>query len=134
MYDGVAMERPALGETSSGLPPNVSAGIACIFPLVGGVIMLLVDGKNRFVRFYALQSIIFALAWALFNLVIRVSIGFFHFLPLIGGLVRGLLWLAFSAGGVVFFVCWLVAIIKAFSGVQWHIPYIGKIASKQIGG
>ena len=126
------MEPSESGETSSGLPAPIAAGIACIFPLIGGIIMLLLERKNRFVRFYALQSIFFALAWALFNLVMRLSIGFFHFLPIIGGIVRGLLWLIWALAGLAFFICWIMAIVKSFSGVEWEMPYIGRITRNQM--
>src|SRR6266702_398525 len=57
--------------TSTGLPSNVAAAIACI-PLVGGIIFYLLEKRNSFVRFYAMQSIIFGGAWFLFNIASAV--------------------------------------------------------------
>jgi uncharacterized membrane protein len=31
-------------------------------------------------------------------------------------------------------VIWIVAMVKAFTGVRWEIPYIGPIARKQMEG
>ena len=60
---------PELGpkSTSTGLPSNVAAALACI-PLIGGIIFYIVEKHDAFVRFYAMQSIIFGGAWLLFNI------------------------------------------------------------------
>src|SRR5882762_3353741 len=57
--------------TSTGLPSNVAAAIACI-PLIGGIIFYILEKHDSFVRFYAMQSIIFGCAWFLFNIVSAV--------------------------------------------------------------
>ena len=65
---------------STGLPSNVAAALACI-PLVGGLIFYILEKRDQFVRFYAMQSIIFGGAWFLFNivsLVIQPSFGRFR--------------------------------------------------------
>ena len=31
-------------------------------------------------------------------------------------------------------IVWVIAMIKAFSGVRWDIPYIGPIARSQVDG
>src|SRR6478736_1183609 len=64
---------PELGpkSTSTGLPSNVAAALACI-PLIGGIIFYIVEKHDSFVRFYAMQSIIFGGAWLLFNIVSRI--------------------------------------------------------------
>ena len=59
---------PSAEPSSLDLPPNIAAAIACI-PLVGGIIFYLLEKRNSFVRFYAMQSIIFGGAWFLFNIV-----------------------------------------------------------------
>src|SRR6185369_15031966 len=64
---------PELGpkSTSTGLPSNVAAALACI-PLIGGIIFYIVEKHDSFVRFYAMQSIIFGGAWLLFNIVSKI--------------------------------------------------------------
>src|SRR3954463_15373000 len=42
----------------TGLPSNVAAALACI-PLFGGLVFYILEKEDRFVRFYAMQSIIF---------------------------------------------------------------------------
>lgn len=111
---------------SSGLDPKVAAGLAALFPLVGGIVFLLIEKKNAYVRFYAMQSVVFAVAAFLLQIAMGVVMMIFSIVPLIGKLVGLGLWVVSMA----VFVIYVIAIIKAFSGVEWEIPYLGKIARK----
>src|SRR5438093_7875008 len=71
---------------STGLPSNVAAAIACI-PLIGGVIFYILEKRNSFVRFYAMQSIIFGFAWLLFNMASGIVHLVFGNIPAIGGIL-----------------------------------------------
>src|SRR6266511_3103317 len=77
---------PELGpkSTSTGLPSNVAAALACV-PLIGGIIFYIVEKHDSFVRFYAMQSIIFGGAWLLFNIASSVVHAVFGAIPGIGG-------------------------------------------------
>ena len=57
--------------TSTGLPSNVAAALACI-PLIGGIVFFILEKQDSFVRFYSMQSIVFGLAWFLFNIVSKI--------------------------------------------------------------
>src|SRR5256885_6817787 len=72
--------------TSTGLPSNVAAAIACI-PLIGGIIFFILEKRDGFVRFYAMQSIIFWCAWVLFNIFSAVVDVGFGAIPGIGGIL-----------------------------------------------
>src|SRR5947208_4747168 len=71
---------PSARPTSTGLPSNVAAAIACI-PLIGGIIFYILEKQDNFVRFYAMQSIIFGCAWFLFNIVTAVVHAVFSAIP-----------------------------------------------------
>jgi uncharacterized membrane protein len=118
--------------SSTGLPSNVAAALACI-PLAGGVIFYILEKQDQFVRYYAMQSIIFGGAWFLFNVVSMIMQFVLHVLPFIG-VVLVPLWL-FIAGLVHlgFLIVMIIAMIKALTGVRWDIPWIGPIARKQMG-
>src|ERR1700752_2572040 len=77
---------PTSHPSSMDLPPNVAAAIACL-PLVGGIIFYILEKRNGFVRFYAMQSIIFGGAWFLFNIVSTVVHTVFGAIPAIGGIL-----------------------------------------------
>src|SRR5205814_1541852 len=123
---------PNARSTSTGLPSNVAAALACI-PLIGGIIFYVLEKRDEFVRFYAMQSIIFGGAWFLFNIISLVMQLIFSSVPLVGRFLL-LLW-AFIAMLVHlgFLVIWILATVKAFSNVRWDIPYVGPIARKQMG-
>src|SRR5213596_3599516 len=117
---------------TTGLPSNVAAAIACL-PLLGGIIFYILDKRDAFVRFYAMQSIIFGCAWLLFNIVSQVVYAVFGAIPAIGG-VLVFFWAIIAAlVHIAFLVIWIIAMVKAFTGVRWDIPYIGPIARKQEG-
>ena len=118
--------------TSTGLPSNVAAALAC-FPLIGGVIFYILEKRDSFVRFYAMQSIIFGLAWILFGLAWRIFYSILASIPAIGVIFAFLLWLIWAAVNVVFLIVLIIAIVKAFSGVRWDIPWVGPMARKQTG-
>lgn len=124
---------PELGpkSTSTGLPSNVAAAIACI-PLIGGVVFYIVEKHDGFVRFYAMQSIIFGGAWLFFNIASSVVHAVFGAIPGIGGLLVFFWAIIAALIHIAFLVVWIVATIKAFTGVRWDIPYIGPMARKQV--
>src|SRR5256712_4059399 len=122
---------PETGATSTGLPSNVAAAIACI-PLIGGIIFYVLEKRDSFVRFYAMQSIIFGCAWFLFNIVSAVVHAVFGAIPGIGG-VLVFFWAIIAAlVHLAFLVIMIITIVKAFTGVRWDIPYIGPVARRQV--
>jgi uncharacterized membrane protein len=124
---------PSAEPSSLDLPPNIAAAIACI-PLVGGIIFYLLEKRNGFVRFYAMQSIIFGGAWFLFNIASAVVHAVVGAIPGVGP-VLVFLWAVIAAlVHLAFLVVFIVAVVKAFSGARWDIPYVGPMARKQVEG
>ena len=126
---------PELGpkSTSTGLPSNVAAALACI-PLIGGIVFYIVEKHDAFVRFYAMQSIILGAAWLVFYIAALIVHGVFNAIPGIGGILVFFWQIVVALVYIVFLVLWIVAMVKAFINVRWEIPYIGPIARKQIEG
>ena len=118
--------------TSTGLPSNVAAALAC-FPLIGGIIFYILEKRDGFVRFYAMQSIIFGGAWLLFNIVSRILFLILWSIPAIGGILVFFWGIIQALVHIAFLVVWIVATVKAFTGVRWDIPYIGPVARRQEG-
>src|SRR5881628_908817 len=117
--------------TSTGLPSNVAAAIACI-PLIGGIIFYILEKRDAFVRFYAMQSIIFGCAWFLFNIVSAVVHVVFSAIPGIGGILIFFWAIIAALVHLAFLVIMIITIVKAFTGVRWDIPYIGPVARRQV--
>jgi uncharacterized membrane protein len=118
--------------TSTGLPSNVAAALACI-PLVGGLVFYIWEKHDHFGRFYAMQSIIFGGIWFLFSIVTNILWHIFWSLPVIGHFFAGLWIFATDLIYLGFLVITVIAMVKAFSGVRWDIPWVGPLARKQMG-
>ena len=121
---------PEVNASSTGLPTNIAAALACI-PLIGGIVFYILEKRDGFVRFYAIQSIVYGGAWFLFNIISAVIHLIFGGVPAIG-VFLSLLWaLIAMVVHIAFLVIWIVATIKAFTNVRWLIPYFGPMAQKQ---
>jgi uncharacterized membrane protein len=124
---------PEANASTLDLPSNIAAALACI-PLIGGIIFYILEKRDGFVRFYAMQSIILGGAWFLFNVVYAIIHAIFANVPAIGGFLAFIWGLVGMCIHLVFVVVWIIATIKAFTGVRWEMPYIGPVARKQAEG
>ena len=127
---------PPLTVGATGLPSNIAAALAVMIPLVGGVVFLFLERKDRLIRFYSIQSIV--LGVVLGGAKAMESMVEWIFTPIpIQWFVKGVIWVASSIYGV-FALCWLVvyliALFMAFSGRYWAIPYLGPMAKRYITG
>ncbi len=109
---------------TTGLAPNVAAGLATILPPVTGIIFLILEKKDEFVKFWAMQSLFFGVAFFVINILLTI-IGF---IPLVGCAAPILGMLVALAG----LILWVIAIIKAFQGERWLMPVIGPMVEKQL--
>jgi uncharacterized membrane protein len=103
-------------KTSVGLDANVAAAISYLVGFVTGIIFLVVEKENRFVRFHAMQSTLLFLGLVLINVVLNV-------IPLLGFLISVFLLLPASA------VLWLLMMFKAYQGEAFKLPFVGQIAA-----
>jgi uncharacterized membrane protein len=114
------------------LPSNVAAALACI-PLIGGLVFYILEKEDRFVRFYAMQSIIFGGLCFLILALGRALTVMAWSIP-IASVVFGPLWsFVFAVVKLGLVVLTIIAMMKAFSGVRWEIPFAGPMARKQMG-
>ena len=102
----------------TGLPSNIAATLAYAFGAVSGIIFLMIERDDKFVRFHAWQSTLTFIAALLASLLV----GSF---PLIGRLLNAVL-----TAGIV--AVWVLLMFKAFSGEKFKLPYVGEIAEQQI--
>ena len=106
------MERSSVG----GLPANTAAALSYIFPVVGGVLFLVIGKENSHVRFHATQSLV--LSVALFGGLIILTI-----IPILG-------WILLPFWLLLIFVFWLVAIVKSWQGEAFKLPILGRYAEQ----
>ena len=106
------------GRGGSGLDPNLAATFAYLGGVITGILFLLVEKHDRYVRFHAMQSTItFLVVVVLYPFVVSV--------PLVG---RPLSWAFVIGVGVL----WVFLIVKAFMGERYKLPYVGDWAEGQV--
>lgn len=111
------------GSTSTGLAPHVAGGLAYVLTFVSGIVFLLVEKENEFVRFHAAQSVVVFGALGVANIALNVLAAIIGVLPVIGDPLA--LLLGVTAGlvlGLGGFVLWIVLMTKAFTGSAFEIP------------
>jgi uncharacterized membrane protein len=117
-------------KTSSGLDQNLAGALAYLLGPITGILFLVLEKENRFVRFHAMQSTILGVGWIAVSIVLSLVSGALVFIPVVGWIVSILV----SFGlGVVGFLCWLLLMWKAFQGEEWEFPGVGGLAKKQLG-
>jgi len=89
---------------------------------VTGIIFLVTEKNNKFIRFHAMQSTLFFGSVILLNLVLAI-------VPIIGWLIA-LIISPFLT--LVTFIGWLFLMWKAFNGEMYRLPYFGDLAEKQL--
>ena len=117
---------------STGLPSNIAAALAA-FPLIGGLIFYVLEKHDNFVRFYAMQSIIFGGVFVVCSIVYSIAYTILAPIPALGFFFGIILTVTWALIRVAALVLWIITMVKAFTGVRWDIPYIGPIARKQVG-
>jgi uncharacterized membrane protein len=103
-----------VSETTTGLKKETAAGLSYILGPVTGILFLILE-KNEFIRFHAMQSIIFSVLVFALNMIFSLS--------RVLVFLNSPLWLiAISLG--------LFAMFKASQGEKWEMPVIGQFAKK----
>lgn len=116
--------------TSTGLTPNVAAALSYFLGFITGIIFLVIEKENRFVRFHAAQSITVSVALFVIYVVLSVLLMIVGVVPVIGWLIGILIWLVVGFGS---FILWLLLMFQAFQGKQWEVPVAGRWARRIIG-
>jgi uncharacterized membrane protein len=101
---------------------NVMGLLAYLGGFVTGIIFLLIEKKNKFVRFHAMQSII--VFGGIFVLEVAFNI---IYIPALSGLIQSLL-------SLLSLVLWILLMVKAYQGKMYKLPTVGDIAEKQVKG
>ncbi len=139
------MQNPPPSQPSSssgigGLDPKVAAALSYIW--IVGVIFFFIEKENRFVRFHALQSIIFGITNSVILVVLMVVTFILTIVMGVGGAMVGgalglivsllgwLIWLLFVLVIIVLLLGLVFAAVKAYQGQMFKLPIIGNIAEK----
>src|SRR5262249_187178 len=105
--------------TSAGVDANVAAALSYLVGFVTGIIFLLVEKDNKFVRFHAMQSTL------LFLRIVAIDI-LLQLVPSLGALIVVFIVIPVSA------VLWLLLMFKAYQGEEFKLPLVGQMAADRI--
>ncbi len=125
---GGAAAASALGPTSMGMQANVAAGLSYIVGWITGLIFFLSEKQNQFVRFHAMQSILFSGGLTVLYIVVWVLDVVFAVANI--GVLAVLFGCLFWLVGLAAFVVWIILLINAFQGKKFKLPVIGDYAEK----
>ena len=120
-------------KSALGLDGNVTALIGYIVGILA-LVLIFIEKDNRFVRFHALQSVLWAAAYivtiivlSIVGVVVAILAQASGTLGTILGLLLTLVWLVAIFG---FLGGLIYAAIKAFGGNQAKLPIVGGMAEK----
>ena len=124
------------GSSSTSLKPNV-AGLLCYLGVwVTGIVFLIIERKNKQVRFHAMQSLVtFGILFIILSIINGVRAAWawsFYGAPglytaqwVIGSIV----WWIFFA---IIIILWIVLMVRTYNGQLYKVPLFGGIAEKCI--
>ncbi len=121
-------------KSAIGLDGNVTALIGYIFGIVA-LVLIFIEKDNKFVRFHALQSIL----WFVAFFVAMFAVGIIGFIlsfvisqvsATLGWVVGILTFLVYLVVALGFFGGWIFAAIKAFGNAETKLPIVGNLADK----
>ena len=104
------------GKTSTGMEQNLAGLLCYVLGWVTGIIFLLLEKDNRFIRFHAIQSIVVFGAFTVVEIILS-------FIPVVG-------WILSSLLGLLAFILWIVLMVQAYGGKMYKLPVAGDIAER----
>jgi len=111
------MDQSDTGKSSTGMQPNVAGLLCYLVGFVTGIVFIIIEKENKFVRFHAMQSIF--VFGGLFVLQIILS-----FIPFIG-------WLFGILISILGLILWILLMIKAYNGEMYKLPFVGDMAEQK---
>jgi uncharacterized membrane protein len=107
-------------------------GAFTYFTFLPAVAFLLRDPyrKNSFLRYHAVQCLLFWLISIVTTVLVRLSVWLLLFIPIVGPLFA---WLLVTIAALAALCTWIVLLVKAFQGERFGLPVIGDLAEQYSG-
>jgi uncharacterized membrane protein len=114
---------PPPSGTSMGMAQNTEAGLSYVLGWITGLIFFLGEKQNRFVRFHAMQSILFFGSASILNVILNIAGSSVHGLGIAFSCLSGIV-------GIASLVIWVILLINSFQGKYFKLPVVGDYAEK----
>jgi len=128
----VALHPVNVQPAATGLSSNVAAALAYILGFITGILFLVLEPHkhDRFVRFHAMQSILYSAAGIVFRIGWSILVSALMDVTAWAAMLLVPVGLVISLG---LFVFWIFLMYQAYNNREFRIPIIGAIAAKQVG-
>ena len=111
------MENNKTTKTALGIEENIAGLLCYVLGFITGIVFLVLEKDNKFVRFHAMQS----LATFVVLYAISIVVGMIAFIGILSILIN-----------ILGLILWLLLMYKAFNGERFKLPVVGDFAEKQI--
>jgi uncharacterized membrane protein len=125
MNDPQAQPAAAAVVGTTGLPSNVAGALSYLAGPITGILFLVLEKKDAFVRFHAAQCIGLTVAGVVLSIGLMILGAILSVVPILGWLLGILLSLGFSLAA---FGLWLFLMFQAWQGRSWEVPVVGRKA------
>ncbi len=105
-------------KTALGIDENIEGLLGYLLGFITGILFLILEKENKFVRFHAMQST------ATFVLLLVISMVLWS-IPIIGWVISPLI-------SLLSLILWILLMYKAYKGEVYKLPIVGDFAEKQI--
>ena len=109
-----------MDKTSTGLTENVAGLLCYVLGWISGIVFLLIEQENKFVRFHAIQSIVTFGSITIVSIALSI-LGSIPYLGVVFNVANVII-------GILAFVLWIVLIVKASQGIKYKLPWAGEYA------
>lgn len=114
-------------KSSTGLASNIGGLLTYILGPITGVLFLVLEKEDRFVRFHAMQSVVVGVALIAVSIAFSIFSSVLAFIPVLGWIVALVAGLGLA---VVSFGLWILLMVRAFQGREWQVPLVGAYARR----
>ncbi|MDA1279183.1 MAG: DUF4870 domain-containing protein [Chloroflexi bacterium] len=105
-------------ETSLGIEQNFAGLLTYAVGWLSGIVFLLIEKENSFVRFHAMQSVVVFVGLMILSIVAPL-------VPGVGGILGFIVWIGTL-------ILWLFLMYRAYKGERYKLPLVGDFAEKQL--
>jgi uncharacterized membrane protein len=109
-------------KSSTGLESNIGGLLSYLVGWITGLIFFLIEQEDEYVRYHAMQSIIFFGAITVIQIVL-IILAFIPYIGLIFLILQYIVWL-FAV------VMWIILMVRAYQGARIKLPIAGSLAEK----
>lgn len=129
------MQTAPNSKSALGLDANVTALLGYLIWIVA-LVLVFIEKDNKFVRFHAVQSLLWSLAVTIVSFAMLLVFGVFAGLFVamgsnaLGSLLWGLMVLMILGLSLAAMAGLILAMVKAYGGEMWKLPIVGNMAEK----